>query len=102
MFLTAQFIASPRGSPSARITAGSYPRLRRMFVLIPTLAERKLIQPRAGVGGVQIGTRCNKAHTDKVRVGFIGAGGGIRTRDLLITNQLLYRLSHTSISRMLA
>ena len=49
-----------------------------MFVRIPTLAERKLIQPRAGVGGVQIGTRCNKAHTDKVRVGFIGAGGGIR------------------------
>ena len=73
-----------------------------MFVLIPTLAERKLIQPRAGVGGVRIGTRCNKAHTDFVRVGFIGAGGGIRTRDLLITNQLLYRLSHTSISRMLA
>ena len=28
--------------------------------------------------------------------GIVGAGGGIRTRDLLITNQLLYRLSHTS------
>ena len=27
---------------------------------------------------------------------FSGAGGGTRTRDLLITNQLLYRLSHTS------
>ena len=28
----------------------------------------------------------------------IGAGGRIRTPDLLITNQLLYRLSYTSIS----
>ena len=27
---------------------------------------------------------------------FCGAGDGIRTCDLLITNQLLYRLSHTS------
>ena len=27
----------------------------------------------------------------------IGAGGRIRTPDLLITNQLLYRLSYTSI-----
>ena len=27
---------------------------------------------------------------------FFGAGGGTRTRDLLITNQLLYQLSHTS------
>ncbi len=26
----------------------------------------------------------------------LGAGGGTRTPDLLITNQLLYRLSHTS------
>ena len=28
---------------------------------------------------------------------FVGAGGRIRTPDLLITNQLLYRLSYTSI-----
>ena len=28
----------------------------------------------------------------------IGAGGRIRTPDLLITNQLLYQLSYTSIS----
>ena len=28
----------------------------------------------------------------------IGAGGRIRTPDLLITNQLLYRLSYTSNS----
>ena len=28
---------------------------------------------------------------------FIGAGDGTRTRDLLITNQLLYRLSYASI-----
>ena len=27
----------------------------------------------------------------------VGAGGRIRTPDLLITNQLLYRLSYTSI-----
>ena len=27
----------------------------------------------------------------------IGADGGTRTRDLLITNQLLYQLSHISI-----
>ena len=27
---------------------------------------------------------------------FVGAGGRIRTPDLLITNQLLYRLSYTS------
>ena len=26
-----------------------------------------------------------------------GADGGTRTRDLLITNQLLYQLSHTSV-----
>ena len=31
-----------------------------------------------------------------------GAGGRIRTPDLLITNQLLYRLSYTSISRVLS
>ena len=30
---------------------------------------------------------------------FFGATGRIRTGDLLITNQLLYRLSHGSISR---
>ncbi len=28
----------------------------------------------------------------------VGAGGRIRTPDLLITNQLLYRLSYTSVS----
>jgi hypothetical protein len=28
---------------------------------------------------------------------YLGAGGRIRTPDLLITNQLLYRLSYTSI-----
>ncbi len=28
---------------------------------------------------------------------FFGANGGTRTRDLLITNQLLYRLSHISV-----
>ena len=32
-----------------------------------------------------------------MNVDFNGAGDGIRTCDLLITNQLLYRLSHTSI-----
>ena len=31
---------------------------------------------------------------------FFGATGRIRTGDLLITNQLLYRLSHGSISRL--
>ena len=31
---------------------------------------------------------------------FFGASGRIRTGDLLITNQLLYRLSHTSIFRL--
>ena len=31
--------------------------------------------------------------------GFCGAGGVTRTPDLLITNQLLYRLSYTSIVR---
>ena len=30
-------------------------------------------------------------------VGFIGAGGRDRTRDLLITNQMLYQLSYTGI-----
>ena len=29
----------------------------------------------------------------------IGAGGRIRTPDLLITNQLLYQLSYTSVKR---
>ena len=33
-----------------------------------------------------------------IRVEKGGAGGRIRTPDLLITNQLLYRLSYTSIS----
>ncbi len=28
---------------------------------------------------------------------FVGAGDGTRTRDLLITNQLLYQLSYTSV-----
>ncbi len=28
---------------------------------------------------------------------YIGAGDGTRTRDLLITNQLLYQLSYTSV-----
>ena len=32
----------------------------------------------------------------------VGAGGRIRTPDLLITNQLLYRLSYTSNSRVLS
>ena len=32
-----------------------------------------------------------------MEVGFsVGADGGTRTRDLLITNQLLYQLSHIS------
>ena len=31
---------------------------------------------------------------------FVGAGGRIRTPDLLITNQLLYRLSYTSTWRL--
>ena len=31
-----------------------------------------------------------------MQVGDFGAGNRIRTDDLLITNQLLYRLSHTS------
>ena len=30
----------------------------------------------------------------------IGAGGRIRTPDLLITNQLLYQLSYTSVERL--
>ena len=29
---------------------------------------------------------------------FFGADGGTRTRDLLITNQLLYQLSHISVA----
>ena len=34
-----------------------------------------------------------------MRGGFpIGADGGTRTRDLLITNQLLYQLSHISVA----
>ena len=32
-------------------------------------------------------------------VDFTGAGTGIRTRDLLITNQLLYQLSYSSNER---
>ena len=35
-----------------------------------------------------------------VEVGKTGAGGRIRTPDLLITNQLLYQLSYTSISTL--
>ena len=31
-------------------------------------------------------------------MGFFGADGGTRTRDLLITNQLLYQLSHISVA----
>ena len=31
------------------------------------------------------------------RYSFFGADGGTRTRDLLITNQLLYQLSHISV-----
>ena len=30
------------------------------------------------------------------RLGFLGAGGGTRTRDLLITSQVLYQLSYAS------
>ena len=32
-----------------------------------------------------------------MRLPYFGAGDGTRTRDLLITNQLLYQLSYTSI-----
>jgi hypothetical protein len=39
------------------------------------------------------------AHIELVTAAFdVGAGGRIRTPDLLITNQLLYRLSYTSTS----
>ena len=38
------------------------------------------------------------SHIPSVLATVIGAGGRIRTPDLLITNQLLYRLSYTSIS----
>ena len=38
------------------------------------------------------------SHIPSVRATMNGAGGRIRTPDLLITNQLLYRLSYTSTS----
>ena len=36
-------------------------------------------------------------YRDKLTLSQFGAGDGTRTRDLLITNQLLYQLSYTSI-----
>ena len=39
-----------------------------------------------------------KRHLFRMSFLFYGAGDGIRTCDLLITNQLLYRLSHTSVN----
>ena len=38
-----------------------------------------------------------KAALSNEKTAFIGAGNVTRTHDLLITNQLLYRLSYTSI-----
>ena len=39
---------------------------------------------------------CNKKHRKPKFSMLFGAGGVTRTHDLLITNQLLYRLSYTS------
>lgn len=41
-------------------------------------------------------------HSGTLPYSINGAGGRIRTPDLLITNQLLYRLSYTSVSRVLS
>ena len=40
---------------------------------------------------------CNKKHRKPKFSMLFGAGGVTRTPDLLITNQLLYRLSYTSV-----
>ena len=59
---------------------------RRNNRQVPTVTNCSLVQKKYHARGI---------------VFFFGASGRIRTGDLLITNQLLYLLSHTSNFRLL-
>ena len=64
-------------------------RCQQIYSLSP-LATREILQLQFDMGDFPFGHSGNPPYQ-------IGAGGRIRTPDLLITNQLLYQLSYTSI-----
>ena len=82
-----------RSGDSPRLILGTFSSLARCNTIankVRFVAYREKTSAKA----IRFDT-CGK--TEQKRSFFSGADGGTRTRDLLITNQLLYQLSHISI-----